>query len=333
MPDMKVAVAGAGAIGSYLGAKLLKAGEDVSLIARGRHLEAMKSRGLRVIDLDGEFQVRPMATDDPSEIGQVDVVYLTVKAHSVTSIAPTLEPLFKEDTTVVVSHNGLPWWYFLGVGGPWEGVRLETVDPDGLIARSIDQRRVVGCVFYPSIDLVEPGVIQRISGTDRITIGEPDGSRSDRCQRIADTLVNAGLSCNTTDRMRFEIWEKLLGSGTFNLLSALTRATLREVRSAEYIVPVARGVMKEMESVARGIGLEEELEVDRRVGGGGSGVGHHKMSMLQDVELGRPLELEGMIGVVLELGQKLNLDMPFTSTLYACAKLLDMKIQQGAISA
>lgn len=329
MPDMKIAIAGAGAIGSYVGARLLKAGADVSLVARGRHLEAMRSKGLRVIDLDDEFQVKPTVTDDPSEIGQVDVIFLTVKAHSVASIAPTLEPLFKDDTTVVVSHNGLPWWYFLGVGGPWEGVRLKTVDPDGLIAKSIDQRRVLGCVFYPSIDLVEPGVIQRIPGTDRITIGEPDGSQSDRCQRIVETLVNAGLTCNTTDRMRFEIWVKLLGSGTFNLLSALTRATLREVRSAEYIVPVARGVMKEMETVARGIGLEEDLGVEQRVGGGGSGVGHHKMSMLQDVELGRPLELEGMIGVVLELGQKLNLDMPFTSTLYACTKLLDTKIQQG----
>ena len=317
---MRLAIVGAGAIGAYLGAKLHRAGEEVHLLARGPHLQAMKERGLRVISAEGEFIVNPAAADDPSQIGPVDVVFLTVKAHSLPDIAPRLAPLLNAETAVVSAQNGIPWWYFQRHGGPWEGTRLEKLDPQGVASQAVEAGRVVGCVVYPSTVVVQPGVIQHIEG-DRFTLGEPDGSRSQRCKDLATALINAGLRAPISTRIRQEIWIKLIGSVALNPLSALTRGTLQEITSDPEMSSVARKVMEEVESVARGLGIEPMISIDRRLAGAQK-VGHHKTSMLQDLEMGRPLELESLVGVIVEMGEKFNLSMPYTRCIYACTKLL-----------
>ena len=317
---MKFAIAGAGAVGAYLGAKLHRAGVEVSLLARGAHLKAMQANGVRIISTEGELVAHPMATDDPAEIGLVDVVFLTVKAHSLPEMAPSLAPLLGPETAVVSAQNGIPWWYFQSHGGSWEGTRLERLDPEGAVSKAIEPWRVVGCVVYPAIVVAGPGVVQHVEG-DRFTIGEPDGSQSQRCRDIAEALIKAGLRCPITPRIRQELWVKLLGSVALNPISAITRATLYEITTHPEVAYIARKVMEEVDAVARGLGIEPLISIDRRLAGAQK-VGHHKTSMLQDLEAGRPLELESLIGVVVELGEKLNLPMPYTQTIYACTKLL-----------
>jgi 2-dehydropantoate 2-reductase len=317
---MRIAIVGAGAIGAYMGAKLHQAGEDVHLLARGPHLQAMKKNGLRVTSAKGEFIVNPAASDDPYQIGPVDVVFLTVKAHSLPSIAPLLAPLLHQETTVVSAQNGIPWWYFHRNGGPWEGTRLEKLDPLGVVSQAIEARRIVGCVVYPSTVVVNPGVIRHIEG-DRFTLGEPDGSRTQRCKNIAGALINAGLRAPISTRIREELWVKLIGSVALNPLSALTRGTLQQITSDPEVNSIARKVMEEVESVVKGLGIKPMVSIERRLIGA-QNVGHHKTSMLQDIEAGRPLELESLVGVVVEIGGKLNLPMPYTNCIYACTKLL-----------
>ena len=225
---MKFVIAGAGAIGGYIGAKLARAGADVVLFARGPHLRAMQERGVRVIGAEEQFEVRPEVTGDLATIGQADVVVLGVKAHALTALAPTLPPLFGPDTIVVSTQNGIPWWYFQGVGGELNDLRLERVDPGGVIAGAIEHRRVVGSLAYFATDLAEPGVIRHIEG-NRLSLGEPDGSKSERAKRLADALIAAGLRCPVTARFRHEIWVKLLGNVAFNPISALTGGTLEEM--------------------------------------------------------------------------------------------------------
>ncbi len=324
---MRFAIAGSGAIGSYLGAVLSRAGHNVSLITRGPHLQAIREHGLRVLTGAGNFVVTPMATDDPADIGTVDVVVITAKAHSVESVATRLGPLLGPETMVVSCQNGIPWWYFIDAGTPVDGVRLATLDPRGAIASSIELRRVLGSVWYPSLDMVEPGVIQLVPGNDRVTIGEPSGARSNRCDAIADALRAAGLNCVATTQIRRELWDKAVGSGAYNMLGALTRATLRDMRNSAELRPVARTIMQEINAVAMRVGITD-LDVDGKVAAA-TNMGPHKMSMLQDLELGRPLELEGTVGVILELGSKLNLSLPLTSSLYICARLLDEKAREG----
>ena len=320
---MKFVIAGAGAIGGYIGAMLTRAGTDVLLFARGPHLRAMQERGLRVISPLGDFEVRPQVTGDLTTIGPADVVVLGVKAHSLTSLVPHLRPLLGPDTVVVSTQNGIPWWYFQTHGGELDGLRLERVDPGGVIADSIEPRRVVGSLAYFATDIVEPGVIRHTEG-NKISFGEPDGTKSERLRRIVEPLIAAGFRCPITPRFRHEIWVKLLGNVAFNPISALTGATLEQLARHPDVSRVIRDIMTETEAVAARLGIELSISIDQRMAGAEK-VGAHKTSMLQDLEAGRPLELEAVVGAVVELGQRLGLQMPVTQTVYACAKMLGEK--------
>jgi 2-dehydropantoate 2-reductase len=324
---MKFAVVGAGAIGAFVGALLAKSEQDVTLIARGAHLRAMKQKGVRVFGEIGELNAFPNVTDDPSEVGPVDVILLSLKAHSLTEIAPRLAPLIGSETTIVSAQNGIPWWYFQRHGGKLDGTHLETVDPGGVISRNIDPHRVIGCVIYCSTIISEPGVIEHVEGT-RFTLGEPSGERSGRCQRISEALIRAGLRCPVRTDIRREIWVKLMGSVAFNPISALTRSTLLEIVRCPETRALAMKVMAEAEGVASRLGVNIGITIEQRLTGAEK-VGHHKTSMLQDIESGRPPELEAILGAVIELGGKLNVDMPHTATIYACTKLLSQGARGG----
>ncbi len=325
---MKFVIVGAGATGAFVGARLARAGVDVTLVARGAHLAAMRERGVEIRE-DGEsFVAHPPCTDDLSVVTGADAVFLTVKAHSLTELAPRLGPLLGPDTVVVTAQNGIPWWYFVRHGGPLDGTRLETVDPAGIIANHIDGRRVVGCVVYPATSVVAPGVIRHIEG-NRFSLGEPDGTTTDRVRAIAAALINGGLKAPIRPRIRDEIWLKLLGNVSFNPLSALTRATMVQIATDPEMRPVARAMMEEADSVARALGIELSIGVEQRLAGAEK-VGAHKTSMLQDVESGRPLEIEALIGAVLEIAVRLGLSLPHLRTVYACARLLDQSLRGGA---
>jgi 2-dehydropantoate 2-reductase len=318
---MKFAVAGAGAIGAYIGAKMAQAGCDVTLFARGSHCRAMQERGVRVTGAEGDFEVRPRVVDALDAAGRVDVVFLAVKAHSLPALAPQLPALFGPETTVVSMQNGIPWWYFEGAE------RLDTLDPGGAIARAIESRRVIGSIVYLSTETIEPGVIRHIQG-NRITIGEPDGSRSERCRAISEVLVASGLRAPITTHIRQEIWVKLLGNIAFNPISALTGATLQTMAQDSDVSPLVRAIMAETECVARKVGIEIPVTIEQRIAGAEK-VGEHKTSMLQDLEAGRPLELEAIAGAALEVGERLGVAMPHTRAVYACARLLE-KQRRGA---
>ena len=326
---MKIVIAGAGAIGGYIGARLARNGADVVLFARGPHLKAMEERGLRVISAeDGDFEVRPQTTGDLSSVGQADVVFLGVKAHALTALAPSLTPLFGPDTFVVSTQNGIPWWYFQNLQGELNGLRLERVDPGGAIAASIEPRRVVGSLAYFATDIVEPGVIRHIEG-NRLSFGEPDGTKSERTRKLAETLIAAGFRCPVTTRFRHEIWVKLLGNVAFNPISALTGGTLEELVRNPDTCALVRELMVETEQVAGRLGIELPISIDQRIAGAAK-VGAHKTSMLQDLEAGRPMEIEAVVGAVVELGERLGVPMPSTRAVYACVKLLDEKKRRSA---
>src|SRR5215813_1725058 len=318
---MKFAIVGAGAIGAFLGAMLARSGEDVTLIARGPHLRAMQEHGVRIRGEIGEFHVNTEATDDPRSIGEVDVVIITLKAQSLPAMAPNLAPLIGERTSIITAQNGFPWWYFYKHGGEWEGTSLESVDPRRVISQNIDAAHVVGCVVYPSTEIVEPGIVFHHEGT-RFAIGEPDGSKSERCRRIADSLINAGLRCPIRTNIRHDIWVKLMGNVAYNPISALTRATLIEIVQCADTRNLAAAIMSEADSVASKLGIEIGVSIEQRLEGA-ERVGHHKTSMLQDVEAGKPTELDAIVGAVIELGDKLGLSLPNTKAVYACIKLLE----------
>jgi 2-dehydropantoate 2-reductase len=322
---VRIVIAGAGAIGGYIGAKLARAGANVVLFARGPHLQAMQTRGLRVRSADGDFEARPQVTGDLTTIGPADVVFLGVKAHGLTALAPTLGPLLGPDTVVVSTQNGIPWWYFQHCGGELDGLRLERVDPGGVIASAIEPRRVVGSLAYFATDVAEPGVIHHTEG-NRLSLGEPDGSKSERAKAIAEVLMAAGFRCPVTARFRHEIWVKLLGNVAFNPISALTGGTLEELARHAETKTVVREIMTETEAVAGRLGIEMPISIDQRMAGAEK-VGAHKTSMLQDLEAGRPLELEAVVGAVIELGDRLGVPMPAARAVYACAKMLDEKRQ------
>ena len=320
---MRFAIVGAGAIGAFLGAMLARAGEDVTLIARGPHLRAMQQHGVQVRGEIGDFQVEVEATDDPEVAGEVDVVILTLKTHSVPSIAASLRPLLGSNTSVLTAQNGFPWWYFYRHGGECEGLRLESVDPGGVISQHIDSSRVVGCVVYPSTEIIEPGIVLHTEGT-RFAIGEPDRSKSERCRRIAESFINAGLRCPVRTNIRHDIWVKLMGNVAYNPISALTRATLLEIVRTVETRALAAAIMREAESVAGKLGIDMGITIEQRLEGAEK-VGHHRTSMLQDIEAGKPTELEAIVGTVIELGNKLGVDVPNTKSVYACVKLLEAK--------
>jgi len=317
---MRFLIAGAGAIGAYIGARMARAGFDVTLFARGPHLRAMQERGVLVKTAEGDFVASPAITGSLEAVGPVDVVFLGVKAQGLPQLAPQLAPVLGPDTTVVSTQNGIPWWYFQGFGGEWDGLRLERIDPGGVISSAIEARRVLGSIVYFSTEITAPGVVQHIEG-NRISLGEPDGTRSDRCRRIAEALIASGLRCPISTRLRHEIWVKLLGNASFNPVSVLTRATLvRMVRDPE-VCSLIRNIMQEVEAVSNKLGMELPISIDQRIAGAEK-VGEHKTSMLQDLEAGRSMELEALVGSVVELGERLGLQMPYTLTVYACAKLL-----------
>jgi 2-dehydropantoate 2-reductase len=311
---MRFVIAGAGAIGAFIGAKMWRAGQDVTLHARGPHLKAMQEHGVRVLSPEGDFEARPPVAGDLTSIGPADVVILGVKAHGLPALAGQLARLLGPETVVVSTQNGVPWWFFSG------GQRLERVDPGGVVSSAIEARRVVGSIVYFSTEVAEPGVIRHTSG-DRISLGEPDGTRSDRCREIAATLVSAGLRAPITTHLREEIWVKILGNVAFNPISALTGATLAGMVRDPEVSQLVRRIMQEAECVAARLGMKLPVSIEQRMAGAAK-VGEHKTSMLQDWEAGRPLELEAVVGAVVELGEKLGVDMPATRAVYACTKLM-----------
>jgi 2-dehydropantoate 2-reductase len=325
---LRFAIVGAGATGGFIGARLARAGEDVTLIARGPHLAAMRERGIRVISPEGDFVAHPEATQDLAVVGEADVVFLTVKAHSLSDLAPRLGPLLGPETAVVTAQNGIPWWYFEGYRGPLAGTHLETVDPGGLIAASIESRRLLGGIAYMATQIVEPGVVEHLEG-NRFTVAELDDGRTERREAITGALGRAGLRSAGRTRIRDEIWLKLLGNVAFNPISALTRATLVDIATLPETRAVARAVMEEAAAVARALDVHLDLTVDQRLAGA-ERVGAHKTSMLQDVETGRPTEVEALVGAVVELADRLQVAVPHTRTVYACAKLLDRTLRRGA---
>jgi 2-dehydropantoate 2-reductase len=321
---MKFAVLGAGAIGGWLGARLALAGEDVTLIARGAHLEAMRTKGVTILEPDGiELVVRPRCTDDLRVLGSTDVAFVTVKAHSLPGLARELGAAVSPQATLVFAQNGIPWWYFLGLD---EGRWLESVDPGLVIARNIDSDQVIGCVVYPATNVVVPGVIRREEG-NRFTLAEPNGSRSERVLAIAAQLTRAGLKAPVSTRIRDEIWLKLVGNATLNPLSALTRATLGDMLADPGMRTLALTLMQEVEAVARSLGVELPLEINRRLEGSAA-LGDHRTSMLQDVEAGRPLEVEALVGSVVELAGQTRVPVPNLQAVYQLTRTLDRTLRE-----
>jgi 2-dehydropantoate 2-reductase len=328
---MKVAVVGAGAIGAYVGAALARGGADVHLLARGAHLEAMRRDGVRVLSPRDDFEAHPPATDDPGEIGEVDVVFLGLKAYSYASAGPLLEPLMGPDTAVVAAQNGIPWWYFHDLAGPYEGTRVEAVDPDGAVSAVIAPERAIGCVVYCSTEIERPGVIRHIEGT-RFSIGEPDGTTSERCRRFSEAMKAGGLKAPIMSDLRSDIWVKLMGNVALNPLSVLTGATLEELCTHPATRAVVAGMMHETLAVAQGVGSSPRIDVERRLEGARA-VGDHKTSMLQDWEAAKPLELAAVVTAVIELAELVGVDAPRLEAVHAAVQLAALRRDSARISA
>ena len=320
---MRIAVIGAGAIGGYVGAALCKADYDVTLVARNAHLRAMRDRGLTVRSERGSYTVAPKVTDRIETVGQVDVVILAVKAHQIVPILPDLEKLLHDDTAIVTMQNGIPWWYFQAHGGAFDDTVLQSVDPDGLISKAIDPKRIVGSVIYCSTEIVAPGVIDHMEGT-RFSLGEPDRVPKARTQAIADAFVKGGLKAPVESDVRKDIWIKLLGNACFNPISALTRATLVDMATDPGVEPLARGMMEESLAVANALGVDIGITVEKRMDGARR-VGAHKTSMLQDLEANRPFELDCITGAVVEMAALVGVEVPLTRHVYGLTKLLEQK--------
>ncbi|MEQ8964499.1 MAG: 2-dehydropantoate 2-reductase [Azospirillaceae bacterium] len=313
---MRICVFGAGAIGGYMGAKLAAAGTaEVSLVARGPHLAAMREKGLTLIEGGEETTVAVNAAQDPAELGVQDYVIITLKAHSVPGVVDTMQPLLGPETTVVMGVNGVPWWYFHGLGGPNEGRRMEAVDPGGRIWDGIGPERVLGCVVYPAAEVPEPGVIRHLEG-NRFTLGEPSGEKTERAEALSKALGAAGLKAPVRPKIRDEIWVKLWGNLSFNPISALTGATLDVLCTEPGTRAVARAMMVEAQAIAEDLGVKFPIDVDRRIDGGAA-VGAHKTSMLQDLERGRPMEIDALVTAVQELGRATGHPTPTIDTVLA----------------
>jgi 2-dehydropantoate 2-reductase len=317
---MKICVFGAGAIGGYMAAKLAQAGEtEVSVVARGPHLAAMQAHGLRLRANGEEIVTHPRVAADPRELGPQDYVVITLKAHSVPGALPQILPLLGENTAVVMGVNGVPWWYFHGLAGPYEGRRLASIDPGDVQWTQVTPQRVIGCVVYPAAEVPEPGVIELIEG-DRFSLGEPDGARSERVTKLSEALIKAGLKAPIRPKIRDEIWVKLWGNLSFNPISALTHATLEQIVADPGTRGVARSMMLEAQAIAEKLGVKFPITVDKRIDGAGA-VGAHKTSMLQDLERGRPMEIEALVGAVAELGRVTEVPTPTIDTVLALIRL------------
>ena len=317
---MKICIFGAGAIGGYMGVKLAQAGADVSLVARGPHLAAMQARGLTLEEEGADRVTVPVtASEDPGVLGPQDYVIVTLKAHSVPPLVRRMQPLIGDRTTVVSGVNGVPWWYFHKIGGALEGTRLASVDPGDAQWEGFGPDRVLGCVVYPAAEVSEPGVIRHIEG-NRFSLGEPDGSKSERAMALSQALSAAGLKAPVRPRLRDEIWVKLWGNLSFNPISALTHATLDVLCTDPGTRAVARGMMIEAQAIAEKLGVKFPIDVERRIDGGAA-VGAHRTSMLQDLDAGRPMEIDALIGSVQELGRITDTPTPTIDTVTALTKL------------
>jgi 2-dehydropantoate 2-reductase len=326
---VKVAVVGAGAIGAYVGAALDRAGAEVCLIARGAHLEAMRKDGVRVVSPRGDFVARPTATNDPHEVGPVDYVFLGLKANSYASSGPLVHPLLAEHTAVIAAQNGIPWWYFHGLPGPYTGQRIESVDPGGAVSATLPPHRAIGCVVYAATELAAPGVVRHLEGT-RFSIGEPDMTVSQRCLDFSEAMRTGGLKCPVEPDLRNDIWIKLLGNISFNPISALTRATMVQICRHGDTRSLVESMMRETLAVAGAVGCQPKISIERRLAGA-ERVGDHKTSTLQDLEKGKPLELDVLLAAVVELADLTGTPVPTLRAVGALADLLaETSIPQAA---
>ncbi len=319
---MRICVVGAGAIGGLMAAKLSLAGNDVTVIDQGAHLAAIKKDGLKLIwEDDSELVAKVKAVGTAQEAGPQDLVILAVKAHFLDQVARDVEKLLDDDTMIMTVQNGMPWWYFHNFAGPLNGTRLKSLDPSGVLDRYIPGNRIVGCVVYPAAAVTEPGVIKHVEG-DRFPIGELDGSESERVQKLHDLLVDAGFRSRVLDDIRSEIWLKAWGNLCFNPISALTHATLEDICTFKETRALAATMMGESQAIGEKLGANFRHTIEKRIDGAQS-VGKHKTSMLQDVEAGRSLETEALIGAILEMGNLVHTPAPAIEAVYACVKLLN----------
>jgi 2-dehydropantoate 2-reductase len=324
---VRVCVFGAGAIGGLVAVKLAAAGEDVTVVARGAHLAAIRERGLRLLEKGegGETAARVRATDRAVDAGPQDLIVLGVKAHQLPPVIGEVGALVGPATVVLTAQNGIPWWYFARHGGPYEGHRLESVDPGGVIARTLDVRRVIGSVVYPAAELAGPGVVRHVEG-NRITVGELDGAETERVKGIAALLRRAGFRARVASDLRAELWVKLWGNLSFNPVSALTHATLAEIAGYPPARELAAAMMREAQAVGEKLGVRFGVQVERRIAGA-EAVGAHRTSMLQDVEAGRPTELDALLGSVVELGRITGTPTPNLDAVHALASLLERTLR------
>ncbi len=305
----RIAIYGAGAIGGLMGARLTKTDVDLSLIARGPHLAAIRDNGLTMIEEDGTRETATVnATDNPADLGIQDYVIVTLKAHSVPAVVDAMQPLLGAQTAVVMAVNGFPWWYFHDLEGPWRDRRVESVDPGGSLWDGIGPERAIGCVVYPASDVPEPGVIRHISG-DRFSLGEPSGERTERLDSLSQILRDAGFKAPIKPRLRDEIWIKLWGNLCFNPISALTHATLDIICTDPGTRAISRAMMLEAQAIGEALGARFAIDVEKRIDGGAA-VGAHRTSMLQDLEMGRPMEIDALVTVVQELGIMTGIETP-----------------------
>ena len=329
---MRIAIIGAGAIGGFVGGQLAHAGEDVTFIARGATLEALKTRGIRVTMADGTEKStrRVNATSDYSAAGPQDLVMLAMKAHQVEAVAAEVPKLFGPDTVVLPMQNGIPFWYFHKHGGPLEGRPVTSVDPTGAIRNNIPCERVIGCVVYPATEQVGPGEIKQIEG-NRFPVGDLDGSESERVKRVSECFTRGGMQSPILTDIRAEMWLKLWGNMTFNPMSALSRATLAAICQYSPTRELARCMMDEAQAIAHSLGITFRVPIEKRIAGA-ERVGHHKTSMLQDVEAGRPLETDALLGSVIELGRMTETPTPHLDAVFALTKLLEQSLAQARAS-
>lgn len=326
---MNIAIVGAGAIGGYLGARLSLAGADVTFIARGANLQAIQSNGVTLIEEDGtEKHAKAVKAASIADAGAHDYVLLTMKSHQVAPVAADIAHLCHANTAIVTMQNGLPWWYFYKHGGSFENTQLQSVDPGGTQWSLLKPERVIGSVVYPASELLAPGVIKVIEG-NRFTLGEPSGEKSERVLALARTLIDAGFKAPVSTNIRDEIWVKLWGNLTFNPVSALTHATLEEICQFAPSREIARAMMGEAQKIGEKVGVQFKIALEKRIEGAEK-VGAHKTSMLQDVESGKALELEALVGSVVELGKITDTPVPTIATVYALTRLLANSLEKHA---
>jgi 2-dehydropantoate 2-reductase len=317
---MRIAVVGAGAIGTWLGAALARSGHDVALIARGAHLDAMRSGGVKIVPAGADpYEVAPLATGDPSEVGPVDAVLLAVKAHQQAAAGRAAAPLFGPDTSIVSVQNGIPWWYFHGLEGPYEGRRIEAVDPGGEVSAVLDPKRAIGCVVYLGAEIAAPGEVHT-RPENGLVLGEPDGSGSERLGRIAAALEDAGFPVRHSADIRSDVWTKLMGNASLNPISVLTRGGLTSMATDPGVRDVVARIMREVVAIARATGADPTVSIDERLAITAR-LGEHATSMLQDHLAGKPLELSAITAAPIELAHLTGTPAPTLETVHALATL------------